>query len=135
MEWDKKIPLGRLGKQRPQYHLPELSQINRSARFNRVGGQTPVTSSRATGQARRTQRSCTFAGPGDDGSTKVLGHAGSQISAFPYLTLIDRCFSFAVVSWQRKRIIPLCVLCASSVAGGEIGRSKFAFAIAPTMPK
>jgi len=59
-----------LGRQRPQYHLPELPQINRSARFNpstiiptyeagRAGGQTPVTSSRATGQARRTQR-CFF---------------------------------------------------------------------------
>ena len=45
--------------QRPQYHLPELPQINRSTRFNRAGGQTPVASTRATGQARRTQR-CFF---------------------------------------------------------------------------
>jgi hypothetical protein len=48
-----------LGRQRPQYHLPELPQINRSARFSRADGQIPVTSSRATGQARRMQR-CFF---------------------------------------------------------------------------
>ena len=89
----------------------------------------------STTEAQRTQRSRKFAGPGEDSPTKVLGPAGSQISAFPYLTLIDRCFSFAVVSRQRKKIIPLCVLCASSAAGGEIGRSKFEFAMAPTMSK
>jgi hypothetical protein len=48
-----------LGKQRPQYHLPELPLINRSARLNRADEQTPLESSRATGQARRTQR-CFF---------------------------------------------------------------------------
>ena len=45
-----------LGRQRPQYHLAELPQINRSAIFNRADGQTSVASSRATGQARRTLR-------------------------------------------------------------------------------
>jgi len=86
-----------------------------------------------TTETQRTQRSCIFAGPGDDGPTKVLSPAGSQFSASPYLTTIDRCFSFAVASRQRKRIIPLCVRCASSAAGGEIGQPKYALAIAPTM--
>jgi hypothetical protein len=83
-----------------------------------------------TTETQRAQRNCILAGPGDDGPTNVLSPATSQLSAFPYLTLIDRCFSYAVVfpaktgykHWQRGKIISLCVLCASSAAGGEIGQ-------------
>ena len=45
-----------LGRPRPQYHLPKLPQIYRSAIFNRADGRPPRASSRATGQAQRTLR-------------------------------------------------------------------------------
>jgi hypothetical protein len=51
------------------------------------------------------------------------------------LAAIDRYFSFAVVSRQRKRINSLCVLRASSAAGGEIILLQYLFAIKPNMSK
>jgi len=55
-----------------------------------------------------------FAGPGDDGPTNVSALRAASLARFHicHLSPIDSCFSFAVVSRQRKRIIqPLCPLC------------------------
>jgi len=68
-------------------------------------------------------------------SAKSLSLKGSQKIPAPNLTGINRYFSFAVVSRQRKRINFLCVLRASNEVGGEIILLQYLSKIKPNMSK